>query len=219
MHLTAPSFLHCLRDSCLKTVHGPKDRSPLNGVPVRRPLWNRARDALGVTPVHQLHLPSVKTTFRDERPVGRQRTFVPGYRTPIHPITGWPSLLPTSHARTPIGSPYGSLSLTGRVRGFQVPLVECVGVGACCRPGGHGPRYSLQQGNIPPPLPFWLEPINLFGSFRLTTVTQIHIRSPCRLSNPLPGRGFQEGAPLAISSPHVFDMLWRIVPAALHSGR
>ncbi len=106
-----------------------------------------------------------------------------------------------------------------RIRGFQVPLVECVGVGACCRPGGHGPRYSLQKGNTPPPLPFWLEPVNLFGSFRLTTVTQIDIRSPCRLSNPLPGRGFQEGTPLTISSPHVFDMLRRIVPAALHSGR
>ncbi len=109
----ANSFPHCLRDSRLKTVHGPKDRSPLNGVPVWRPLWNRARDALRVTPIHQLHLPSVKSTFRVERPVGRQPTFVTGYRTLIHPITGWHSLLPTSHARTPIGSPYGSLSPTG----------------------------------------------------------------------------------------------------------
>ncbi len=154
MHLTAPSFLHCLRDSRLKTVHGPKDRSPLNGVPVWRPLWNRARDTLGVTPIHQLHLPSVKSTFRVERPVGRQLTFVTGYRTRIRPITGRHSLLPTSHARTLIGSPYGSLSPTGgRIRGFQVPLVECVGLGACSRPGGHGPRYSLQKRNIPPPVP------------------------------------------------------------------
>ena len=106
-----------------------------------------------------------------------------------------------------------------RIRGFQVPLVEYIGVGACSRPGGHGPRYSHQKGNIPPPLPFWLEPDNLFGSFIVTTVTQIRIRSPCRLSNLLPGRGFQEGTPLAIGSPHVFDMLRRIVPAALHSGR
>src|SRR6266704_4319388 len=41
--------------------------------------------------------------------------------TPIHPITGWPSLLPSSHSRTPIGLPYGSLSLTGDVRGSHVP--------------------------------------------------------------------------------------------------
>ena len=47
---------------------------------------------------------------RGERPVGRQRTFVPGYSTPIHPMTGWPWLLPTSSTRTPIGSPYGSRS-------------------------------------------------------------------------------------------------------------
>src|SRR2546426_4249051 len=41
--------------------------------------------------------------------------------TPIHPITEWPSLLPSSHARTPIGLPYGSLSLAGDVRGSHVP--------------------------------------------------------------------------------------------------
>ena len=41
--------------------------------------------------------------------------------TPIHPITGQPSLLPSSHARTPIGLPCGSLSLAGDVRGCHVP--------------------------------------------------------------------------------------------------
>src|SRR5262249_14523374 len=41
--------------------------------------------------------------------------------TPIHPITGWPLLLPSSHARTPIGLPYGSLPLAGDVRGCHVP--------------------------------------------------------------------------------------------------
>jgi len=30
--------------------------------------------------------------------------------TPIHPITGWPSLFPPSHTRTPIGLSYDSLS-------------------------------------------------------------------------------------------------------------
>src|SRR5439155_306265 len=42
---------------------------------------------------------------------------LPGRSTPIHPITGWRSLLPSSYARTPIGSPYGLRSLTGSVRG------------------------------------------------------------------------------------------------------
>ncbi len=40
--------------------------------------------------------------------------------TPIHPITGWRSLLPSSSSRTPISLPYGSLSLTGDVRGSHV---------------------------------------------------------------------------------------------------
>ena len=39
---------------------------------------------------------------------------------------------------------------------------------------------------------FWLKPINLFGLFEFTTVTQIHMCSPYRLSNPSPGRGFQD---------------------------
>ena len=41
--------------------------------------------------------------------------------TPIHPITGWPSLFPASHTRTPLGSPYGSLSLMGERRAYHVP--------------------------------------------------------------------------------------------------
>ena len=42
--------------------------------------------------------------------------------TPIHPITGWRSLLPSSHARTPVGSPCGSRALAGGVRGCHVPF-------------------------------------------------------------------------------------------------
>jgi hypothetical protein len=41
--------------------------------------------------------------------------------TSIHPITGWPLLPPASHTRTPIGSPYGSLSLAGEIRAYHVP--------------------------------------------------------------------------------------------------
>jgi hypothetical protein len=160
-------------------VHGPKDRSPLNGVPVRRPLWNRARDVLNATPIHPLHLPSVKSTSRVERPVGRQRTFVLGYRTRIRPITGRHSLLPTSHARTPIGSPCGSLSPEGgSVRGFQVPLVECIGLGACCRPGGNGPRRPTTQRDIPPPVPFGSSlstPLACSTSRPLRRFTYVHL--------------------------------------------
>ncbi len=41
-----------------------------------------------------------------------------------------------------------------RIRGFQVPLVECIGLGACCRPGSNGPRCPTSQRDIPPPVPF-----------------------------------------------------------------
>src|SRR6266849_9633012 len=44
-----------------------------------------------------------------------------GRSTPIHPITEWPSLLPSSYARTPLGSPHGPLSTTEDVGGAQVP--------------------------------------------------------------------------------------------------
>ncbi len=51
---------------------------------------------------------------------------MPGHLTPIHPITGWPSLLPTSHARTPMCSPCGlpSPQKGERIRGFHVPLTR-----------------------------------------------------------------------------------------------
>ena len=44
-----------------------------------------------------------------------------GRSTPIHLITRWRSLLPSSYARTPVGLPCGSLSLAGDVRGSHVP--------------------------------------------------------------------------------------------------
>src|SRR2546426_4739996 len=61
----------------------------------------------------------------DARPDGRQRACAWGDvaigSTPIHSITEWPSLLPSSHARTPIGLPCGSLSLAGGVWGCHFP--------------------------------------------------------------------------------------------------
>ena len=75
----------------------------------------------------------------EARPDGRQRACAWGDvaigSTPIHSITEWPSLLPSSHARTPIGLPCGSLSLAGGVRGCHVPSQSHTnGVGALCPP-------------------------------------------------------------------------------------
>ncbi len=68
---------------------------------------------------------------RDEAPVGRGRAFVPGnVQTRIHLITRRHSLLPTSQARTPLGSPCGSLSLAseGGDTGFPRSASEVRGV-------------------------------------------------------------------------------------------
>ena len=70
----------------------------------------------------------------DVSPLARG-VMLPVGATPIHPITGWPSLLPSSHARTPIGLPCGSLSLAGDVRGCHVPSQSHTnGLGALCPP-------------------------------------------------------------------------------------
>jgi hypothetical protein len=92
---------------------------------------------------HCRHLPSLlrrlATVSGDARPDGRQPAFAPGDvargSTPIHPMTGWPSLLPSSHARTPLGLPCGLLSLAGDVRGSPVPSPSHTnGGGALCPP-------------------------------------------------------------------------------------
>jgi hypothetical protein len=54
--------------------------------------------------------------------------------TPIRPITGRPSLAPSSFTRRPIGSPYGPLSLTGRRRAYHVPLMDPDGLGRISSP-------------------------------------------------------------------------------------
>jgi hypothetical protein len=59
--------------------------------------------------------------------------------TPIRPITRRPSLAPPSFTRSPIGSPYGSLSradqgLPGELRAYHVPLVYPRGLGSSSTP-------------------------------------------------------------------------------------
>jgi hypothetical protein len=54
--------------------------------------------------------------------------------TPIRPITGWPSLPPSSSTRSPIGSPYGSLSLAGGLRAYHVASLKPRGLGPASTP-------------------------------------------------------------------------------------
>ena len=96
--------------------------------------------------------------------------------TPIHPITEWLSLLPSSHSRTPIGSPYGSLSLAGDVRGYHVPSQSHPnGLGALCPPVALLPMTRKGGILVPATVPFWLKPHSTFGLFSLTMFIE---RSP-----------------------------------------
>ena len=56
----------------------------------------------------------------------------PAGSTPLRPITGRHSRAPPSFTRSPMGSPYGSLSLAGGLRAYHVPQLE--------RPGWLRPR-------------------------------------------------------------------------------
>src|SRR5919201_6747854 len=92
-----------------------------------------------------------------------------GRSTPIHSTTEWPSLLPSSSARTPIGLPYGSLSLTGDVRGYHVPSQSHTdGLGALCPPVAFMPMTRKGGVLVPATVPFWLKPRSIFGLFSVT---------------------------------------------------
>jgi hypothetical protein len=64
-------------------------------------------------------------------------TLAGGVATPIRPITGRPSLAPSSFTRSPIGSPCGVLSLAGGLRAYHVPPTSPSGLGRVSRPVAH----------------------------------------------------------------------------------
>lgn len=64
----------------------------------------------------------------------------------------------------------------GDVRGSHVPLPECVGGGACCRPGGAWSTIPHVRDGIPPSSACWPKPLNLFGLLPVTTfITGSHM--------------------------------------------
>src|SRR5712691_9669559 len=89
--------------------------------------------------------------------------------TPLHPMTEWPLLLPSSSSRTPIGLPYGSLSLTGDVRGCHVPSQSQRMGEARSLHRERGMPMTRKGGILGPALvPFWLKPARTFGLLSLT---------------------------------------------------
>ena len=117
------------------------------------------------SPICLPRLSWICTLSRKEAPVGRGLTFVPGdVETRIRPVTGRPSLLPTSQARTSIRSPYGSPALAGKDTGLPRSASEVfAGLGTCCRPGSPV-DHEVAPLNPPTRLrAFWLKLVSHFS--------------------------------------------------------
>jgi hypothetical protein len=84
-------------------------------------------------------------------------------------MTGWPSLLPPSQARTPLGSPCGALSPREL---YGVTKFRCRSLSGSVPAGGRevcGPRCRTFETACPPPVPFWLKPVSPVGLLPITT--------------------------------------------------
>ena len=155
----------------------------------------------------------------DERPVGRGRTFVPSDDTRIPTVTVGHSLFPTSQTRTALGAPSDTLSQSrlGTVRGFHVPFEKYAGGGADYRPGSVWTTRTQTIDVLPASTPFWASVTTTYACVHSRSLSSIQISSPYQLSRTHPVCGYQEGAPLAIGTPHNSVMLCSIVRAALDS--
>jgi hypothetical protein len=102
---TRSCHVHGLHNTRLEPPHPPVHCIPVDGVPGT---FECRECTSGWTHCHLLSLPKrfIKLSC-DERPDGRLPAFawgdVASDATPIHPITGWHSLVPSSHARTSMG--------------------------------------------------------------------------------------------------------------------
>ena len=80
-----------------------------------------------------------------------------------------------------------------------------------------GHESVIEKTLFPPPVPFWFERDSHFRSFNITTLLQIQMFSPYRLSGTHPAYGCQKGTPLAIDTPRLAALRY-VVRAALDSG-
>src|SRR5207248_10805623 len=98
----------------------------------------------------------------------------PGGSTPVRPATGRPSLVPSSFTRSPIGSPYGLLSLAG-----ATGLPRCVAEAAWVRSRLYAGGSSSAPGEFGAPgpghVPFWSKPVSTFGLSLVTTLAAVHL--------------------------------------------
>ena len=98
--------------------------------------------------------------------------------TPVRPITGRPSLPPSSFTRRPVGSPYGRPTLAGGRRAYHVASQESSWVRPRLDAGGtpSAPEDIATPG--PGHVPFWSKPISTFGSSLFTALAAVHLGWP-----------------------------------------
>ena len=123
-HLTVAFFLLSLCDTHLQPPDSRMNSAPIDRVPIRE---SRGRTSLPSADHHLQFLFSGVLQILSQRKTRRTwASFRSRAFAPIRAITARPSLFPTSQACSPIGTPYGGLSLTGGLQGFHVPLKKYV---------------------------------------------------------------------------------------------
>jgi hypothetical protein len=105
--------------------------------------------AVAILPTYLHHcLRRLADGSRPPTPEGSLPSFPWGdVATPIRPATGRPSLPPSSSTRSPIGSPYGSLSPRGGLRAYHVAPPKPHGLG----PASTAVARRLRRGSSEPP--------------------------------------------------------------------
>jgi hypothetical protein len=102
------------------------------------------------TPPTYLH-PSLRRLADGSRPPTPEGSLPPfgwgDVATPIRPITGRPSLAPSSFTRSPVGSPCGALSPKGGLRAYHVAPRKPRGLGRASTPVAR----HLRRGSSEPP--------------------------------------------------------------------
>ena len=136
-------------------------------------------------------------------PEGSQPAFARGdVSTPIRPVTGRPSLPPSSFTRRPIGSPYGRPTLAGGRRAYHVASQESSWIRPRLDAGGTSSAPDEFAASGPGHLPSWSKPIQHLW---LVFVYDADGGSPRlalpRALGPRPPRCWQSRSRLALRSP------------------
>jgi len=167
---------------------------------------------------------------RSEAPDGRLLPYGPGHVKPklstrIHPITGWPSLLPSSLPIPPTACL--AVSLLPWSEGIGLPrsaYLTTDTLGPLCLPVGVSPVSDGRKTSEPPAY-------LLVQALQFLWLVKNHDSYKCSLSltivpypNPSPGWNFQERFHLTVSTPSAIGGFRRIVrkasyPSWMHHER